>query len=207
MRNIMQGDHVSQIAAKEGFGDYLRLWNLPENEALSKLRNPNVLFPGDKLFVPELESKVESVPSDSRHRFLRFLPKLKLNLYIRNVDGEPAADTEGVLSLDTGESFRVITDDKGFIEQDIAPIVKKARLAINEFDIDFEMRIGDLDPVQETSGVRARLNNLGYFSGYDSDETEQLTWAIEEFQMESGITPTGAMDAATESKLVEVHGV
>jgi peptidoglycan hydrolase-like protein with peptidoglycan-binding domain len=70
--------------------------------------------------------------------------------------------------------------------------------------------------VTTNSGLRARLNNLGYFAGLTEgiEDKEQLRWAIEEFQFDHGIKPqNGDFDDAnnktiipTRKKLVEAHG-
>ncbi|HEY6945459.1 MAG TPA: LysM domain-containing protein, partial [Candidatus Acidoferrum sp.] len=65
---VEQGEHLSQIAKKYGFPDYKIVWDHPENADLKKLRkNPNILFPGDQVFIPDKEEKEESGPTDKRH--------------------------------------------------------------------------------------------------------------------------------------------
>jgi len=76
--------------------------------------------------------------------------------------------------------------------------------------------IGLLGPIGSNVGMRARLNNLGYFAGFANDtDTEQLRWALEEFQHDHGISPpNGDVDdprnksklRTTQQKLGEIHG-
>ena len=73
-----------------------------------------------------------------------------------------------------------------------------------------------MGPVDSNEGMRARLNNLGYFAGLANDsDTEQLRWAIEEFQHDNKISPpNGDVDdpnnraklRATKTKLGVIHG-
>src|SRR3979490_2695044 len=67
---IKQGEHVSRIAKQFGFADYRTIWDHPNNAALKDLRkNPNVLAPGDQLFIPDKQLRKESRPTGATHRF------------------------------------------------------------------------------------------------------------------------------------------
>ena len=55
---VEQGEYLAQIARSYGFVDYNTIWDAPENQGLKdKRKNPNILFPGDKLFIPDKETK------------------------------------------------------------------------------------------------------------------------------------------------------
>ena len=57
---VVQGECLSSIAAKAGF-TVDALWNLPENAQLKSTRkDPNVLYPGDVVFVPDPRPKLIS---------------------------------------------------------------------------------------------------------------------------------------------------
>jgi hypothetical protein len=52
---VVQGEYLSKIARNYGFSDYRTIWEHPKNAALKQARqNPNVLFPGDRLFIPDI---------------------------------------------------------------------------------------------------------------------------------------------------------
>jgi nucleoid-associated protein YgaU len=52
---VVQGEYLSKIARSYGFSDYRTIWEHPKNAALKQARqNPNVLFPGDRLFIPDI---------------------------------------------------------------------------------------------------------------------------------------------------------
>jgi hypothetical protein len=79
---VTQGECISSIAQDYGFF-WETLWNHSENQQLKQLRqNPNVLFPGDIVFVPELTVREESAASEQCHRFrLKGVPaKLRLRV-------------------------------------------------------------------------------------------------------------------------------
>jgi hypothetical protein len=66
---VRQGECISSISQKYGF-KWDTVWNLPENAQLKKEReNPNILFPGDIVHVPEKTKKQEACSTDSRSRF------------------------------------------------------------------------------------------------------------------------------------------
>src|SRR5262249_8246489 len=61
-------------------------------------------------------------------------------------------------------------DAQGRIGLDIPPDTHEGVIVVRDSDTVFDeavipIRVGDLDPVDEESGQRARLNNLGYFAG------------------------------------------
>jgi N-acetyl-anhydromuramyl-L-alanine amidase AmpD len=65
---------------------------------------------------------------------------------------------------------------------------------------------GHLNPVDTISGQRARLRNLGFDPGPDSDAmTEQMAAAIVAFQHHNGLPESGEADAATRAKLQSLH--
>ena len=68
---------------------------------------------------------------------------------------------------------------------------------------EYALSIGDIEPTTSAEGVRARLQNLGYNPG---DTEESLRRAIQAFQRERGVEPTGETDQATLSALEERHG-
>src|SRR5260370_36720170 len=60
---VTQGEHLSRIAKRYGFSDHRTIWDHARNAALKQEhQNPNVLFPGDQLFIPDREQKIEAGP-------------------------------------------------------------------------------------------------------------------------------------------------
>jgi hypothetical protein len=213
---VQQGDHLSGIAKQYGFSDYRTIWLHPQNAALRAERhNPNVIFPGDRVFIPDKDEKQELRETDQRHRFQVEKPKLQLHLVLEDQYERPLAKTKCALQVD-GETRQLTTDRRGLIKQDITAeaqighvIVSSVETPINEVPI--PIKIGHLDPEKTVSGQKARLNNLGYFAGPEEDRTEeenqaQFVSAIEEFQCDEGLTVDGKCGPRTQAKLKEVHG-
>ena len=209
---VQQGDHLSQIAKDNGFTDYTVIWDHPNNADLKKLRqNPNVLFPGDEVFIPDMEQKQESGATDKRHSFAVDKKTLKLRLVLEDAYEKPIANQQCALLVD-GQAFQPTTDGKGKLEQEIPLDAKEAVLTIRGDDTPFAnevipIKIGHLDPVAEISGQVARLNNLGYFAGaLDGSDEDAFESAVEEFQCDNSLTVDGICGPKTQAKLKEVHG-
>jgi Putative peptidoglycan binding domain len=208
---VKQGEHTTRIAKRYGFINFLTIWDDPENAALKELRkNPNVLFPGDRVFVPDKQLKKLPRPTGQKHRFVVAIKQLMLRIVIQNYSRKPISGTQCDLEVE-GKAAHLVTDGNGQIEQLILPTAEIAKLDIlNE---EFSVLIGHLDPVEENSGLEARLNNLGYYvPPADSErDDDELRSAIEEFQRDYGLVPkggrpSGVNDAATQAKLLEAHG-
>lgn len=211
---VKQGEYLSKIAKDHGFADYLTIWNHPQNTDLKKKRqNPNVLFPGDKLFIPPRETKEESRPTEKKHRFQIKKNKLMLRLTLEDAFLRPIANAKCELTVE-GETFKLVTNGQGKLEQEIPADAEKAALIIKDAvtpinDQLIPIQIGHLDPVEEISGQKARLNNLGYFSGpLDKEDADLFQSAVEEFQCDH-MGPSavdGKCGPKTQAKLKQVHG-
>jgi N-acetylmuramoyl-L-alanine amidase len=209
---VQQGDHLSKIAKDNGFTDYTVIWNHPENADLKKQRqNPNVLLPGDQIFVPGMEEKQESGATDKRHTFTVDKKILKLRLVLEDIYEKPIAGAQCAL-LVGDQTFQVTTDGQGKLEQEIPLDSTEAFLAIRGDQTPFAneviaIKIGHLDPIDELSGQIARLNNLGYFPGdLDGSDADAFQSAVEEFQCDHGLKVDGDCGPKTQAKLKEVHG-
>lgn len=213
---VVQGEHLSSIAKKYGFSSYRTIWDHGQNAELKKERqNPNVIFPGDRLFIPDKGEKEESRNTEKKHRFELKAEKLKLRLVLEDQYEKPIATAKCELHIGN-EVKKLTTDGHGKIEQEISPEVERALLIVRDpqtpmNEIPIPIKIGDLDPEKKESGQKARLNNLGYFAGpfegkSDEENKAMFLSAIEEFQCDHGLTVDGKCGPATQAKLKEVHG-
>ena len=237
---VKQGEHISGLTAQYGFSDYKLIWEDPENDSLRAMgRDPHVLFPGDKLFIREKVFKEEPGATGKIHTFEVKEVPLFLRLRVRDIDDSPVQKTPYLLELDTdAEKGRTGDTATGTFHEKISPSAKEGDLELEAtrpplvkdgpeelYDLKFDLKIGHLNPKTTLSGQQARLNNLGYFAGFSYDDTEQLRWAIEEFQCDHmGMKPvkkvpvilpesedpaarTGVQDAATIDAIESEHGI
>jgi len=211
IHTVKQGEHLSGIAKQYGFTDFRTIWDRSENaEIKEKRKNPNILYPGDKLFVPDKEEKEESGETEECHHFKLKGTSLKLRLVINDVGQQPLANTPCELHVGA-KVYELTTDDNGQIEQTIPKDAKEGFLLFKDPQVPFEqgipIKIGHLDPVEEVSGQKARLNNLGYNAGpLDGADEEKLLWAIQEFQCDQRLTVDSICGPSTQAKLKEIHG-
>ena len=210
---VQQGEHISAIARQHGFSDYTTIWNHPDNAQLRDLRDdPHVLLPGDRLFIPERQERKESAATDQLLTFKLSGQPLILRVVLKEANFDPIDNTSADLHVASAK-HEVTTDASGKFEQSIPKTAQRAKLMFKNqdqpFDVLVPMQIGHLDPITETSGQKARLNNLGYFPGPldgDGDDPQQFPSAVEEFQCDHDLTVTGVCDLDTQTKLKEVHG-
>ena len=209
---VKQGDHLSSIAKDFGFSDFQPIWDDGNNAELKEQRkNPSVLFPGDVVFIPDRDTRVESGATDKRHKFVVRARSLKLRLVLEDLYEKPLANAECDLSLGP-ETRHVTADENGKIEEIITPQTHDAVLLIKDEQTPFQevrlpIRIGHLDPFDEFSGQKTRLNNLGYFPGdAKTAEDERFRSAVEEFQCDHHLAVDGVCGPKTQEKLKQIHG-
>lgn len=203
---VKQGEHLIRIANAYGFSGYRPIWDHPENAALKKRRtDPNILYPGDVVYIPDRETKQERCVTGQRHRFRLERQPCLLRLVLKDIDSRPIANTDCTLQAES-EVYQLVTDSGGLVEQAIPKEAEQGKLIIPEREL--ALRIGHLDPANEPSGQQGRLNNLGYFAGPPGqpDEEGLLRSAIEEFQCDQKLPVSGACDAGTLAALLREHG-
>jgi hypothetical protein len=205
---VKQGECISSISFALGFVPK-RLWNHPQNAELkTRRKDSRVLFPGDEVFIPEKEERIEARPTDARHRFVRKgLPEFLSLRFFR--EKEPCAGESYFLTIDDrlGPSGKLDADGTCLVP--IPPGSKSATLTLgnpNGGEV-YELLLGHMDPVEESSGVEWRLSNLGYLetapTGQDSDE---LRDAVKAFQVDQGLPTGNGLDDVTRQRLKKVHG-
>jgi uncharacterized Zn-binding protein involved in type VI secretion len=207
-RAVRQGECISSIAKDTGhFWD--TIWSYPLNKELKQRRaDPNVLLPGDAVFIPGRRSREASGSTDQHHKFRRRGEPAMLRLRVLE-NGRARANEAYELDID-GRVFSGTTDAEGMLAHPIPPDARNARLIIGGGAIrdEYVLNLGQVDPVDELTGVQARLANLGYDCGpIDNRLGSQTKWAIEQFQANHQLAPTGEPDEATRQKLVEAYGV
>ena len=209
---VKQGDHLARIAEEHGFTDYKTIWNDPNNADLKQKRqNPNVLFPGDQVYIPDKEMREESRPTEKHHKFQVSKQTLQLRLTLEDLYEKPIANTACELIIDQ-DLHKVTTDGDGKLQLEIPATAQQGFLTIKGPETPFQdetipIQIGHLDPVEELSGQKARLNNLGYCAGDVAGKADDdFESAVEEFQCDNALTVDGICGPATQSKLKKVHG-
>jgi len=213
---VKQGEHLPGIAAEHGFTSHRAIFDNPANAELKKLRvNPNILFPDDKVVIPDKGIKEVPKPTEQKHIFAVNLEQLKFRVKVLNLADEAFSRQ---VKLIAGTTTTDMEQKNNVHEADIGPLVKSAKLQFEpEVDktqrADILLEVGSLDPIKEQSGQRERLNNLAYFAGFSqTSNPEQFRWAVEEFQADhrdsNGLKVTGICDEQkTQPALTKAYGM
>ncbi len=205
---VKDGDCVTSIAKEFGY-HWETLWNDPANGPLKQLRvDPNVLKPGDILYIRNKKEKEDPCAAEQRHRFRLLGQPAMLRLRVLNED-VPRANQ--AYKLVVGDNvYEGVTDPQGKLEHPIPNNAKKAMLAITDEhgaqDV-YELKLGGIDPVRDIAGAQQRLFNLGFDPGpIDGMMGPQTESALRSFQKKHNLTETGRLDQPTGAKLVQEHG-
>ena len=212
MYTVVQGDCLSSIALQFGYADWRNIYNDPANASFRQLRpNPNLIYPGDEIFIPDPEADPEEAPTDAWTEFK--IDSQKTFIRVRMMDGNNAAFSGKKYQLDVnGTISEGTTGGDGMIEKEIPANATAATLTV-WFDNDtskpgvvWNLNMGSLDPWDTVTGVQARLKNLGYDPGpIDGDIGPLTTAALRGFQSSQNLTVNGTADSATKNKLKELH--
>jgi hypothetical protein len=218
---VRQGDHVTRIAISCGFTDWSPVWKAPENAELrSKRASPDVLMPGDSLYVPDLQTKELSAATDQSHEYILVQKPLNLRIKILDRFNDCLSNTDCNFRVG-GDSKNMSTDSAGGLKYPLTlqqrragdgnlqlqePLVVKQQNLVRTLQI--PLQLGQIDPVDEVSGQLKRLKNLGYYSAVNGDDPDAKLFqaAIEEFQCENNLTVDGICGPQTQAKLKAVYG-
>ena len=216
IHTVEQGEYLASIAKDYGFSDWHTIYDHPQNADLKKKRpNPNVLFPGDQLFIPDKQLKGESCLTEKKTRFKLNVPKAWLRLVLKDQDGKALSNEPYTFTL-AWLTFKGSTDGSGSLEQKIPIGIDIGRLTLDKIDLTWDIKIGHLDPVHDqgedetiVAGLQARLNNLGYNCGdIDGVLGPNTTLALKSFQqlVLGRSDPDGLPDKQTRDALLQRHG-
>jgi N-acetylmuramoyl-L-alanine amidase len=213
---VSQGEHLASIALSYGFRDWNTVYQHPNNDAFRKKRpNPNVILPGDQIFIPDIEEKTLSRATGQLHVFHRMNAPHCVRIVLKDADGKPFANTKYKLTVGDQE-YAGVTDKDGLVYKEIAKTTQDAELRLEDLGLGWALKIGHLDPLHEPeqdtpiiTGVKARLKNLGFYDGeVDQDFDDDTQEAVKQFQQTvlNRTDPDGQLDADTLNALQQQHG-
>ena len=123
---------------------------------------------GISVFIPDLTIKEVDRPTDKLHRFVR--KGLLASFTITLLDlGLPRANERYTLTVN-GRSKEGHTDGNGTLTEKIPPDARDGLLLLGEEQEEITIHFGYVDPIEEISGVKGRLRNLGFYYGKIDDE-------------------------------------
>ena len=210
---VRQGECLSSIARSYGFSNWRTIYDHPQNAGFKQKRpNPNLIYPGDEIFIPDKDPKLESRGTDKKHKFQVKAQKTLLRIVIADEDGQPYSRHRYRLSI--GEDvYEGATGEDGLIEMEIPVHAEEGELTVwgtegpPTLECTWTLKIGHLDPIEELTGVQARLNNLGFDCGsVDGIIGPRTRTAVRAFQEKHRLAVDGIPGPQTQAKLLAVHG-
>lgn len=210
---VEQGECLSSIAKKYEFTNWRSIYDDPQNAEFRRRRpNPNIIYPGDELFIPHKDLKELSGQTEKRHKFKLVKPMRVLRIAVEDRDRKRMTNQAYTLTVDEEEYPRRYTDDKGMLEELIRVDAKEAKLTIGKYIWD-TLLIADLNPIEAdtpdegVSGAQGRLLNMAYDVGpVDGILGPKTRAALKQFQADVEIEVTGRLDDLARAKLAERHG-
>jgi hypothetical protein len=213
VHTVSQGQCLSSIARSYGFDDWRVIYNHPDNASFRQLRpNPNLIHPGDRIVIPDLDPGGEGAPTEQTHTFELDTDRVLLRVVVQDVDKQPMSGKRYKLTVDALPPVEGTTGGDGMVEQEIAPGAESGLLEVfvngnNVPPVAWRLMIGHLDPVEQVSGYQARLNNLAFESGpVDGIKGPLTTGAVKRFQTEFALASDGIVGPLTRGKLRDVYG-
>ena len=208
---VTQGECLSSIADKYGFESWRTIYEHSSNADLRKARpSPDLLFPGDEVVIPDISVKNEACPTDVRHTFVLKRLRVKLRVILCDDNKKPLANKRYILDAD-GMERKGQTNADGLVEQQIPASLDLADLLVwlgedtGKPDLEYTLKLGHLDPIDTTTGVLARLHNLGYRCAASGEETEFDTDAVCAFRQDYGLAEGDQIDDAFRQRLIQEH--
>jgi hypothetical protein len=215
---IRAGDYLDSLAFRHGF-DADEVWAHAKNADLAAVRDPNILAPGDILYIPaNAEPRGQDVTSCTVNNYVAKVPLTTVHLVFLDKAGKPIA----------GEPFEVEgaakppdprkTKGDGSVICEVSVLTRSITFTFPSLKQRFLVQIGFLDPLDgesDTSGLCGRLGNLAYFEqgAVDLENVDgSLTEAVRSFQRDGKIwgapTPpvSGDVCSATLPALKKSHG-
>ena len=210
---VRQGDHLARLAFIHGF-EADEVWNHERNGELREMgRTPELLAPGDVLYLPVKPKEGLSFSANTSNRYQARVPQIKVSMVFKDADRILADEPYEIHGLGTdgssGQPETRKTDAAGKIDLELPVTTREVTIVFPGPNVAYEVRVGDMDPLAELSGIQKRLENLGYLPRERESAAEgaYVQSAIAAFQKRHGLSPTGTLDEATTKLLKDEHGL
>lgn len=208
---VKPGECLTSIARRYGFRGHEALYDHAANKVLRAARpDPNILHPGDRVFIPDRNERQEQCATGRVHEFTLHLPKRILRLAVEDLAGERLRDASYELTIED-VVYEGVTDGDGVVTREVPMHAEAGSLRVGEHV--WPIRLGHLNPMesapdQGVSGVQARLRNLGYDVGaIDNHLGPRTREAIRAFQRDNPpLVVDGICGPRTRARLVQKHG-
>jgi hypothetical protein len=201
---VRQGEYLTKIAWRCRVPP-AEIWDHPKNADLKALRDHgDILCSGDVLFVPNEPPPGLPLAAGTSNQYVAEIPKVDVRVALHH--GDEVLKNEDYLVRGLTPPATGTTDEDGKITLSIPVDIREIVVELPNKVLRFELQIGDMDCLQEDSGVLMRLQNLGYARGRGAVDPDALRAALAAFQKDHDIDVTGEIDDATREALGKIHG-
>lgn len=202
---IRQGDYLVRLSHILSF-DAEEVWNHPKNADLRKKRpQHSLLVPGDVIYIPDEPPKRNKYRAHSDNSYVAHVPRIRVRVAMSMAGKPMASETYFLRGIGEDEKERT-TDGNGNVEIDASVHVREVEAYFPKRKLSRSIKLGGLDPVDETSGLKMRLAHLGYFDPHGSAHPDCLKAALIAFQAANGLPATGVLDDAAKRAILAAHG-
>ena len=207
---IRQGDFWTGLAHRHGF-EAEEVWSGDANREIRGRRaNPDQLHPGDIVYLPTEPLAGQSVRARQKNAFRARVPATSVHIVLHDTDGPLANEPYRLEGL--GEVREGTTDTDGNVTIEMPITATEVSLVLWRRHTVYPIRLGHLDPIEEVSGVRQRLEHLGFHgfrtvrtSDINADEQDWDAVAVRAFQRAHRLPITGVVDTATRDATRTAH--
>jgi len=204
------GESILSIADKYKFTRWQSIYYHESNADLRKKRpDPMYFMEGDEVQIPDFDERREICETGKTHVFQLEKPcTTHLQLVMMESENMPYALKKYTLSMKGLETITGTTTKDGEVIEEVPVQAKKAELSLwpgdNTEPLKYNIKIGDIDPIEEDTGVQDRLLNLGYDLGGEYGEIGPNTKeVIKIFQERQGLSPADGEPNAETRKALE----
>lgn len=211
---VAQGETLLRIAKQYGYQTSKALYNHPSNAEFKALRpDPNLIYPGDKITIPQKKEKFIPLRTNSINSFVVQNEKEYFRLQIIHEDGDDITGKRIVITIGS-QTIDTVLPSNGLIEVELNEndsLTGQVDLYLKEDQSSpsesFTAQVGHLDPIDTLSGVQARCNLLGFDCGtVDGINGSKTKAGVRDFQYEHDLEVDGIAGAKTKAKLQQVFG-
>lgn len=211
---VRQGESLSSIARRYKIANWKDIYDDPANERFRSLRpNPNLIYPGDAVVIPDIKPQTAKLPTGQEHRILVKRHPQFLKIRLMNGKREPVENARVTLHLPGGDRS-LQSDSQGIVEIGIQTsdppkfLISIYETPEAELAHEYMVEINHLDPPDTISGIQARLNALGFSAGpVDGIMGRKTRAGIESFQRSNpNLTVDGIAGPRTCAALEDAYG-
>jgi hypothetical protein len=202
---VRSGDHIQEIAHRFGTTPDAIRAESGNADLLQRRGDLSMLCAGDLLNVPQPKRKYISLVVGATNRLVAQIPKVDVHLNL--TDGEDPITNAAYTIEGADAPIEGTTDAAGHVSFSVPVTVRTVRLVLTDTRQSFDIAVGGLDPIEETTGVQMRLAHLGLYNGPpDGRLSDHTRSGIKAFQAQQKLPITGELDDKTLSALKDTHG-